>query len=343
MIIVKRFTSFEDAKKQWQEFEDTMFHYPFQTFWYQKLFAETFCKQQDIYLLGIYEQERLLAIGGFEKVDDTLLFLGMKKILGGQEVTDYGDLLYNSALPDKKVSEIWTAIIGYAQQQQISRVQLDYLREDSKTYMIVHSNPATVENQEVAPYITTPSSWEQYLESLERKQRHELKRKIKRFEEQKVFHFCSNETIQNDFEIFVQLHRASDEAKEKFMSEDMKKFFWNIVSAEKNDYRTDFCFLEMDNKPVAAIMSFVGQGKALLYNSGIDPEYKYFSVSLILHAYLVKKSIEKNLQIHDFLRGNERYKYDLGAQDMQLYKITISNGGSLLPMQRRIDRKSTRL
>ena len=40
-------------------------------------------------------------------------------------------------------------------------------------------------------------------------------------------------------------------------------------------------------------------------------------------VFLLKKSIEKKIEIFDFLRGNERYKYDLGAKDKLLYKVII--------------------
>ncbi len=333
MVIVRRFDSFEEVRMHWQTLENSVDHYPFQSFWYQKLFAENFCEQKDIYLLGIYENDTLLAIGGFERVDKRILFLGMKQVLGGQDVSDYGDILFSPGLSGSQQIAIWQTLVNYFRQKDILGLQLDFVREDSKTYVAFGEGigqressfaKASVDKQEVAPYLSVPSSWEDYVELLSRKDRHELKRKIKRLERQNAFHFCSQKTIKNDFEEFIRLHRTSDEAKEKFMTDAMKQFFWQIVAAEKSDYRIDLCFLAMDNKKVAAIMSFIGQGRALLYNSGFDPEYGYYSVGLILHAYLIKKSIEGKLKIHDFLRGSERYKYALGAKDRQLYNIDVT-------------------
>lgn len=327
MISIKRFESFDKCKDSWLALENNSPHYPFQSYWYQKLFADTFCDAKNIYILGLYDDTTLIAIGGFEKVDTRIIFLGMKRVLGEQDITDYGDILFAEHVSQLQVNEIWGKITDYFKGIGVTALQLDYVQEDSKTYNILRQPAfvkATAAKQEVAPFITPPESWEEYLQEVPRKQRHELKRKIRRLEDQHAFHFCSNETIKNDFEAFIRLHRASDQAKEKFMSEEMKHFFWDMVSAEKTDYRIDFCVLEINDKIVASIMSFVGQGKALLYNSGFDPEYSYYSVGLILHAYLIKKSIEEKLSIHDFLRGNERYKYDLGAKDLQLYKINIS-------------------
>ena len=291
MLTVKRLDSFSDAQKEWQDLEKQTIHYPFQAFWYQKLFAETFCKAEDVCILGIFDNQTLLAIGGFERVGDKMLFLGMKQVLGNQDLTDYGDILFHKNIDEQMAKNIWGTIVEYFKELGIKELQLDFVREDSLTYRSKQSAfaKATVYLQEVAPYLVVPNSWDEYLLSLGRKQRHELKRKIKRFEEQEAFHFCSKETLHDDFKEFVRLHRLSDGAKEKFMSDEMEKFFWDIVMADKNSYRVDFCSLQMDGKCVASIMSFVGEGRALLYNSGFDPEYAYYSVGLILHSYLIKK------------------------------------------------------
>jgi len=41
------------------------------------------------------------------------------------------------------------------------------------------------------------------------------------------------------------------------------------------------------------------------------------------HAFAIKRSIEDKMEVFDFMRGNERYKYDLGAVDKMLYTFQI--------------------
>lgn len=328
-MIIKRFADFAEAENEWKDLEANSTHYPFQAFWYQKLFAETFCKPEDIFLLGFYENNELVAIGGFEKIDEGVILLGMKPVLGGEELTDYGDMLFSVKSNHEDIKQIWSAVVDYFKERKISKIQLDYVRKDSETFKAISENlqggqSIAITGQEVAPYILIPDSWEAYLTSLRGKQRHELKRKLKRLEEQRAFHFCSDKTVEKDFEEFIRLLRISNQSKEKFMSGEMKQFFRNMVIAGKKDFSIEFCFLEIDGKRVASIMSMIGQGKALIYNSGTDPEYNYYSAGLILHAYLIKKSITQRLITHDFLRGNERYKYDLGAKDMHLYRVMLN-------------------
>lgn len=265
----------------------------FQTKEYLEIFKKHFCKEENI-LDGVWE-----------KYQDKLVLLGMKPVLNGQEVTDYAKTDIDK-LPE-----------GFR------KFQLDYVREDSETFRRFKDR-GKVTNVEVAPFIDLPKTWEEYLVSLERKHRKELKRKIKRLEIEKSFYECSESTVRSDFKEFVRLHRLSDPAKNQFMSESMKAFFWDIMTQPIVGWKSSLCFLKIEGKTVAGIMSFESDDEYWLYNSGYDPEFAYYSVGLLLKAHSIKKAIEAGKKKYDFLRGNERYKYELGAKDLQLYRIEIS-------------------
>ncbi len=276
----------------------------FQSSEYLKIFAKNFCDEKDV-LLNV-----------FEALEDKVVFLGMKPVLNGQEVTDYGDI------PDPTD---WPEILKQLKEKGYKKLQLDYVREDSGTYtkFTTLRQGFGVARQEVSPYIDLPKTWEEYLVRLPRRERKELKRKIKRLEETDSFYSCSEETVKADFEDFVRLHRLSDPQKGKFMSEEMKQFFWQVKTMQTEGWRQYLCFLKLENKPVASVMTFESESEVWLYNSGFDPNYSFYSVGLLLKAYKIKKAIEEGKKRYDFLRGAERYKYDLGGKDLRLYRIEI--------------------
>lgn len=281
----------------------------FQTREYQEIFAKNFCKDESLFWTEF---------GGFELVGDVVMFLGMKPVLSGEEVTDYGEIVAE----DKR--EAWERLMADFKKRGFLKLQLDYVREDSETYRYFSNlQGSTLKVQEVAPYIELPDSWEEYLGSLERKHRKELKRKIRRLEEKESFYQCKPETVRQDFEEFVRLHRLSDPQKSKFMSEKMKEFFWEVKMTNFPGWQSHLCFLKMEGKVVAGVMTFESEDEVWLYNSGYDPEYSYYSVGLLLKSYKIKKAIEEGKKRYDFLRGKERYKYELGARDLQLYGIEL--------------------
>ena len=108
------------------------------------------------------------------------------------------------------------------------------------------------------------------------------------------------------------------------MSDEMRNFFWDLFATKKGSWKADLCFLKIDDQNTASIMTFEMGSEILAYNSGYDPKYDFYSVGLLLHAFKIKQAIENKKKKYDFLRGGERYKFDLGAKKIQLYKIIIS-------------------
>lgn len=337
-LILNRYNGFEQARKDWFELELNGSCYPFQQWWYLKLFAESFCKVEDVFLLGVKNADgKILVCVGFEKVGDIVVLLGMKRVLGGNDLTDYGGVVESRIMNHELRIEYWKLIFDFFRDLGIKEIQLDFIREDSCLFEIFEnlkdfgsnllklsvSNNVIMKKQEVSPYLRLPKSWDEYLLSLSRVKRKELKRKINRLENGSEFKFYCNKNFVNDFDDFVRLHRLSKADKEDFMSEPMKDFFWKLLNADSSLGVWKLCFLEIEGKKVASILAFQNDKQILLYNSGYDPEYNYYSVGLILKAYNIRQAINDGKTVYDFLRGDERYKFDLGGVNMDLYKFKI--------------------
>jgi len=293
---------------------------PFQTPWYFDTFIKHFCDTSSPILLGIYTDERSIGYGAFEKVENKILFLGMKPVVNNQEITDYGDIFLNDAGKTHH-KEVWNTLRKWFLDNGYDHLQLDYIREDSQTYELFKEYAV---EQLKAPYIFLPKHWDDYLMVLDRVDRKELKRKMKRLETVSHTYANINNPAQKDFEEFIRLHKLSSHQKQDFMTDQMKHFFWSLVTAEKKDWKTNLCFLQIEEKNTSAILSFENGSSVLVYNSGYDPSFNYYSVGLLLHAFKIQEAITKGKTTYDFMRGTERYKYDLGGKDMRLYRIEIS-------------------
>ena len=74
---------------------------------------------------------------------------------------------------------------------------------------------------------------------------------------------------------------------------------------------------------MASCICFDYAGSYLLYNSGYDPNYSALSVGLLNKALCVRDAIEKGRDTFNFLKGSERYKYNLGAKDMAVRSMVV--------------------
>ena len=56
-------------------------------------------------------------------------------------------------------------------------------------------------------------------------------------------------------------------------------------------------------------------------------ELRAVSPGLVLVAKLIERSMSEGMRRFDFLRGRERYKFDLGAEALPLHSMTIRRPG----------------
>ena len=185
---------------------------------------------------------------------------------------------------------------------------------------------ADVSAEDVAPGLEIPGSWDEYLAGLGKKDRHELRRKFRRLEAAgDVSHaeYTSPEEIEANLDEFFRLHRLSSPDKAEFMTAEREQFFRTACARLMDDCGVRLSFTRLDGKSLAASLSFEYRRRRLVYNSGYDPEYRNLSVGLLNHAMFLRQCIDDQVEYADFLRGNERYKYDLGATDRTIYRVNI--------------------
>ncbi|MGH2757338.1 MAG: GNAT family N-acetyltransferase [Actinomycetota bacterium] len=185
-----------------------------------------------------------------------------------------------------------------------------------------------IEQEETAAVLPLPRTWGDYLNGLRPKDRHEVRRKRRRLERDHPdahVRTSTEETIDVDFKTFVEMHRGAEGHKGHFMRPEIATFFDRLVREfmPKGWLRLDF--LEVGDRPIASTFSFQIERKFYLYNSAYEPDAARLSPGLVLVSELVKRAIGDGLELFDFLRGPERYKYELGATAVPLNNVRVFN------------------
>jgi CelD/BcsL family acetyltransferase involved in cellulose biosynthesis len=182
-------------------------------------------------------------------------------------------------------------------------------------------------HENVTVEMELPATFEEYLETLDGKQRHEVKRKLRRLNQagSAVFKFVDDkstipEALENFFKMFVE--SRSDKAD--FLTDKMSVFFRKLADSLSEIGLLKIGVLELDKKPVAEIMCFDYNNKIYLYNSGYDPGYTSLSAGMLSKVFAIRDSIEKGRKCFDFLKGSEVYKYRLGGKEVPLYRCQIA-------------------
>jgi CelD/BcsL family acetyltransferase involved in cellulose biosynthesis len=249
-------------------------------------------------------------------------------IVGGAAVSDYLDLI----AVDGHEHDAWAALLG-ARGTTPARWTLHAVPAASPT---VKSLPAiggglglavTADVEERCPVLALPRTWDDYLAGLAGKKRHELTRKMRRLEreapEARPTAIAGRADVERRFGDFLALHRRSHEGKARFMDATMERFFRRTAAALADLGQLRLWFMDGPRGPLASFITLEWDGTVGLYNSGFDPDAAGLAPGLVLLAHVVRDAIVRGFRRFDFLRGEERYKYDFGPTPEDVYRVVI--------------------
>ena len=277
------------------------------------------------------DTDRLIGIAPWF-IDSTEEYGRVVRPIGCVEVTDYLDIIVDNTCTQIVFEAL--ADFVFANKQQFDLINLCNLPEDSPTYgqfaTILNQRgfEASLTQQEVCPLIILPKAWEDYFDLLDKKQRHELRRKLRRAEgaAEKIEWYIVGEQHNLDEEIdrFLHLMAASQYEKAKFLEDPQNlAFFKAIVPITFQKRWLQLSFLMINGEAASAYLNFVYGDSVLVYNSGLLPDkYGHLSAGIILLAHNIHTAIENGYRVFDFLRGNEIYKFRMGGQETRVFMLT---------------------
>jgi len=285
--------------------------------WWQIFGAET-----EIMLRVVHRDRNITGIAPLMRKGETAYFLG------STDVCDYMDFI---AVPGME-TEFFSELVDNLKENGIKKLDLAHVRPDSTVLKFLQpvangkGYTVLVTPEEISLETNLPADWDEYLASLTGKQRHEVRRKLRRLYEagQVDYHFSQDdESISGYIDTFLEMFTESRQDKADFLTERMDRFFRLLTENMSEAGLLKFGILKLDNKPVACIMCFDYNGCIYLYNSGYDPEYNYLSAGLLSKVMSIKDSIQQGKKRYDFLKGSEPYKYHLGGREVALSRCLI--------------------
>lgn len=314
-------TSFPEAAAQWTELlaqcpANTLFLLP----QWQEVWWDAFRGGREMAGFILNDAYGIAAIASLSRVGPDYA------LMGNPETFDYNDFIIRPGWE----SNFFAALLERLEKEKGQKLELPSLRESSPTLEqlpdLARRRGWTVEiaEEDVTPGLELPADWEQYLAGLSKKNRHELRRKLRRLEGTENWRwYCVKEAAAVDARLadFLVLMRQSDPEKAAYMTAEREAFFRRIAARTAELDLLRLYFLEMDGRDVAASLCFDYNGVRYLYNSGYNPDFSYYSVGLLLNALCLREAIEQGQSYFDFLRGPESYKYHLGGQNRSIYRM----------------------
>lgn len=295
---------------------------PFQSPAWQRSILEIPEAMRRLRFFAAYDGDRLIAVLPLESRR------GRQLRTSGAMLTDYLDPLIDPIY----AQTCWPAILkGVGSLAPGRSVVLENIREESCGPVLrIGAEQAgfalsNAEDHAVAR-IALPKTWDDYLKSLDGHERKELKRKVRKAEEQggARLEVCTNaQTVVNDITAMFELIEGTGGGKARKAKWVFPRHFAASAPALAASGRLVLYKLIIENKHAAGIIALPTQNGQILWNTTFDAEMRQWSPGIVLFGMLIRRAIEQGHSTFDLLRGQYEYKYRLGAADHPLRTVTL--------------------
>ena len=278
---------------------------------------------EELHLLSVRTSGGLVGVAPLMRAGNSLAFVA------GSDLCDHHEITMASG----SEQAVLRAVVENLDTLDWRSLRLEGIPEGSATLeglpAVASERGWTVEESfdEESPARSLPGDWDDYLGGLPKKDRHEVRRKLRRLTsagEVRVYDAAQESGLDDAMPVFLDLARKSNEDKADFLTEDRERFFLDIAAAMRAKGWLKLFFLEIDGVTAAASLCFDYGGAYYLYNSGYEPRFASLSVGVMLKALALKDAIEAGREMFHFLRGAEPYKFDLGGGDERLMRLLVS-------------------
>lgn len=253
-------------------------------------------------------------------------------LLGSVEISDYLDFLIRPEYVQIFIKAL-LAYMGENPSGPIDTLSLVNIPQDSPTLSALAESThelgwkMKIEKASHTPAIQLADDWDTYLARIDKKQRHEIRRKLRRAgetPESVKWHILKEpQDLQKSIEAFIQL-MAQDDQKKIFLTAPMRDQMSTILEWAFSQGFLQLSFLEIDGEKAATYCCFDNNNRILVYNSGFDMRFSSYSPGWVLLSYLIQHAITERKTHFDFMRGDETYKYRFGAVDSFVMKAVIT-------------------
>jgi CelD/BcsL family acetyltransferase involved in cellulose biosynthesis len=253
-------------------------------------------------------------------------------LVGSIEVSDYLDLIVRPEDLPRFLSGLLDFLTDAA---ATAGLPLDWYNvpDDSPSFPALRAEAAKrgwsyqEEIYRPTPRIALDGGFDAYLSRLDKKQRHEIRRKMRRAAESPVpvtFEIVqAGSALDTEIESFFEL-MSHDANKAGFLKPAMREHIAAVIRTASAGGYLWLAFLSVGDVKAAAALNFDYKNKLWGYNSGVNRDFMELSPGWVLLTHQIQWACERGRYEFDFMRGDEEYKYRFGGVDRHVMRVIIS-------------------
>ncbi len=175
----------------------------------------------------------------------------------------------------------------------------------------------------VCPCVELPANMDELLGRIEPKLAVDIRRSSNRLTR------AGNLTVErtSDPQELFSLHQSRWRERQKegmFAADATQKFHRDVAAGFEKLGILRLYLMRLDGNAIGAIYAFTHRARTYAYLSGFDPAHAKLSPGTSLLAHVVQDAIQEGVQVFDFLRDGDGYKYRWGAQDTSIFRLKLA-------------------
>jgi CelD/BcsL family acetyltransferase involved in cellulose biosynthesis len=188
-----------------------------------------------------------------------------------------------------------------------------------------------MEESAIVSRISLPATWDEYLARLDAHERKEIRRKLRNAESKagaRLVVARGQEDVPAALDKTLALMRQGGWTKSMKVHWAYRPLFSRAVSALVRGGWLEVHLLRLEERNVAGLISFPCRSGPLLWGAGFDAEARSWSPGIVLFAMAIQRAIAGGARYFDLMRGEARYKSNLGAVDSPICRVTLDRAGA---------------
>jgi CelD/BcsL family acetyltransferase involved in cellulose biosynthesis len=271
---------------------------------------------------------------------------GRSVFMGASYHADYATILAQPADVPAAAAALASVLVpaeGFELAGAVDSIDLRRLRADDPALPQLHDAfQAAVGDREwrvervkedVCPVLSIAIDWEGQLAAMARVARHELRRKLRRAEASGPLRLEHMPLERATIDRFIDLHQARWGRSGLFADTDdgerSRRFIRRLTELEAEagaGTRLLLTEVAVGDRVIASTVAFDDGVTCYFYNAGLNPSARELSPGVVATALLIRDRLAAGRRRFDFLRGDERYKYEWGAVDEVVERIVVRKG-----------------
>lgn len=220
---------------------------------------------------------------------------------------------------------------------------LEYIRDGSSLFHILQSQSVTPYSKMISVYIDKMETPEKYTESLTKSTRHHLKNSANRIKKDHLnyqFDVMGRTSDEQLLDSLLSVHLERLKIKNSVQGLTLKKkissFLWYryqlylelhnniVINSMKNMKESCLIIVRINDEIAGYLYGLRDVGSIRMLQNGCLEKFNYYSPMFqCAYRFIIQGYEDNSLRQYDFTRGNERYKYQLGGQELILFSYKI--------------------